>query len=138
MGFSRPPFHVPPKELALWVPEDERDYKSWKSRTGNKSASKEDFRNYIIDLNKEFDMEETFENLEVGLHDFRKRAYFCSKFPKYSLMEDLERMYVEKDNVIVKDFNKFCDEFLRTYQTVDVIDTSAAELSQFDSYNTPA
>ena len=132
MGFSRPPFHVPPKELALWVPEDERDYKSWKSRTGNKSASTEDFRNYIIDLNKEFDMEETFENLEIGLHSFRKLANFCSKFPKYSLMEDLERMYVEKDNVIVKDFIMFGDTFLRTHhQTVE------EKLTVENSYSEP-
>jgi hypothetical protein len=41
-------------------------------------------------------------------------------------MEDLERMYLEKDNVIVKDFIKFGDEFIRTHPT------SAAELSQFD------
>ena len=69
----------------------------------------------------------------IGLHAFRKLANFCSKFPKYSLMEDLERMYVEKDNVNVKDLIKLGDEFLRTYQTVDVSDTSAAELSHFDS-----
>ena len=72
MGVSRPPYLVPPKDLSVWDIEDEKDYKSWMRRTGNKSSTKEEFRKHIIDLNDKFDMEEVFENLEVGLYAFQK------------------------------------------------------------------
>ena len=132
MGVSRPPYHVPPEDLSLWDIEDE------------KLSTKEEFRKHIIDLNDKFDMEEVFENLEVGLFAFQKRVRFCSEFPKYSLTEDLERMYVEKDNIIVKDFIQLGDRFARTYQTNlnevnesdAVVENDLEKLSQLDSDST--
>ena len=129
---SRPPYHVPPEDLSLWDIEDE------------KLSTKEEFRKHIIDLNDKFDMEEVFENLEVGLFAFQKRVRFCSEFPKYSLTEDLKRMYVEKDNIIVKDFIQLGDRFARTYQTNlnevnesdAVVENDLEKLSQLDSDST--
>ena len=144
MGVSRPPYLVPPKDLCLWDIEDEKDYKSWMRRTGNKLSTKEEFRQHIIDLNDKFDMEEVFENLEVGLYAFQKLVIFCSEFPQYSLMKDLEGMYVEKDNIIVKDFIKLGDNFVRTYQTdqneekesVVIVENDLEKLSQLSNEST--
>ena len=81
MGVEHPPFYVPPDDLSLWVKEDEHDYEVWKGKAGkSKSTIKEDFRQHIINLNTEFNMEDVFENLEIGLEAFEKLIVYIDKF----------------------------------------------------------
>jgi hypothetical protein len=103
MDVKRPPFLVPPSDHDLWDEEEDRVYSSWKSRARNCKLSKDDFRAHIIDINNEFDMEDAFEKLVA----------FCSKQPKYSLGKDIEEWYLGKENLIVKDFIKWGENFVR-------------------------
>ena len=119
MNTTRPPFLVPPEEFDLWVNEDNRAYKSWKSRSCDKTLTKEDFRNHIIDINNEFNMEDVFDKLEIGLEAFEKLVAFCRKVPKYSLAGDLEEMYKGEANLIVKDFIIWGKKIVQEYQSVD-------------------
>lgn len=95
------------KELDLWDERHERDFISWKSRVGNKKLTKEDFRNYILNIKNEFDMEDVFDKLETGLEAFEKIVALSSKLPKYNLPYDLDETYEEEGNQIVKEFIKF-------------------------------
>ena len=111
---DRPPYLVPPSDHNLWVELEERNYRSWKSIPSNSNLTKDDYRNHIIDINNEFDMEDVFDRLDSGFEAFEKLVTFCSKQPKYSLVKDLDRMYFGEENFIVKDFIKWGEKFVRT------------------------
>ena len=112
----RPPFVVPPENVNLWDKDFEREYNVWKDNDSNK----EDYRQYIINLNADYDMEEVFDKLEIGLEAFEKLIICTFRLPKYNLKEDLDKIYHEKENVIVKDFIKWGMEFVMTHQSVDL------------------
>ena len=122
MDVRRPPFLVPHSDHNLWDEQDERDYTSWKRRACNSKLTKDDFRNHIIDTNNEFNMEDVFDRLDIGFEAFEKLVAFRSKHSKYNLVKDLEGMYEGKENFIVKDFIKWGENFVRTYQVVHEIE----------------
>ena len=122
MDVRRPPFLVPHSDHNLWDEQDERDYTSWKRRACNSKLTKDDFRNHIIDINNEFNMEDVFDRLDIGFEAFEKLVAFRSKHSKYNLVKDLEGMYEGKENFIVKDFIKWGENFVRTYQVVHEIE----------------
>ena len=69
---------MPPEELDLWDKEDKRAYRSWKSSKACViKLTEEDFRNHIIDINNEFDMEDVFDKLEISFEAFEKLVVFC-------------------------------------------------------------
>jgi hypothetical protein len=47
-------------------------------------------------------MEDVFDKLEIGLEAFEKLVALNSKLPKYNLAYDLDEMYEEERNLIVK------------------------------------
>ena len=116
----RPPFVVPPENVNLWDKDFEREYNVWKDNDSNSKSNKEDYRLYIININKDYDMEEVFDKLEIGLEAFEKLIICTFRLPNYNLNEDLEKIYHEKENVIVKDFIKWGMEFVMNHQSVDL------------------
>ena len=65
---------VSPSEHDLLYEEDERN--SWKSRKCNSKLTKDDFKNHIIGINNEFDMEDFFDRLDIGFEAFEKLVTF--------------------------------------------------------------
>ena len=116
----RLPFVVPPENVNLWNKDFEREYNVWKDNDSNSKSNKEDYRLYIININKDYDMEEVFDKLEIGLETFEKLVICTFRLPNYNLNEDLEKIYHEKENVIVKDFIKWGMEFVMNHQSVDL------------------
>ena len=55
--WKRPPFVVPPKDLGDWDESFDREFASWKRRDKDRLyMNKEDFRQYVINLNSEFNL----------------------------------------------------------------------------------
>ena len=54
-----------------WDEQFEKEYQSWKGKTlssSNKTiVTKADFRQPIIDINEEFDLEEAYAQIEAGV-----------------------------------------------------------------------
>ena len=105
MALIRPPFLVPPQELNLWDEDFEQEYNLWRGKRDS-SNSKEDYRNYIINLNSEFDMEEAFSNIEAGLAAIDTIIACKKRFTKYNLNDDLDQMYKTQADQIFKEFIK--------------------------------
>ena len=101
-GF-RPPFTVPPEQVSTWTDKDERDYKIWLG-IGSKDT-RDDYRQFLLSLNMEYDMDEVFNRMDVGLEAFEKLVACMREFPKYNLSKDLDKMY-PKDSAVFKDFIK--------------------------------
>ena len=104
MRAFRPPFVVPPNELNLWDTDFEHEYNIWegknKSTTNedkNKTTNKEDYRQYIIDLNNEFDMEEAFNKMDAAVAAIDTLIACKKRFQNCDLNEDLDRMYDAQD-----------------------------------------
>ena len=138
-GF-RPPFTVPPEQVSTWTDKDERDYKFWLG-VGSKNT-KDDYRQFLLSLNMESDMNELFNKIDVGLEAFEKLVACMREFPNYKLNKDLDQMY-PKDSAISKAFIKCGVDFVTKYpyenkndheavSETTVSDTSVGELSQFD------
>ena len=70
---------------------------------GRLNMEKEDFRQYVINLNKEFNLDEILDNIEIGLGAFEKLNKFMQRFPGFDPTE-LEDFYDDKKNKYVKDF----------------------------------
>ena len=86
----RPPFIVPPEDVNLWNDHFELDYKKWKSRDINNSNSdKEAYRQSIININTDYNVEEAYDHIEAGLEAFEKLILCTQKFPKFDLDEEL-------------------------------------------------
>ena len=68
----RPPFTVPPEEIDKWDEDFENGYSEWKSNDIYSKSSKEDYRQFVIHLNTEFDVEEIYDKLEDGLTALEK------------------------------------------------------------------
>ena len=81
-------------------------------------------------------MEEVFDKLEIGLEAFEKLVICSLNLPKYNLKKDLETIYHQKENAIVKDFIEWGVNFVKTHQSVDlsqVSNDSTATGNQSDS-----
>ena len=94
-------------QLELWDESFEKEFSGWKRRDIKRSElNKEDFRQYVINLNSEFNVEEILDKLEIGLLAFEKLNQFIPRFPNFDLNKVLETFYDEKKNAYVKDFIK--------------------------------
>ena len=119
----RPPFHVPPEDLTAWDGQDKDNYQYWR---GQSDMSKEDYREFLIRTNKEYNMEEAFDKLEAAVNALEVIVGFQKNFPKYNLYDDLDWIYKVKDDLIFKEFVKCGVNFIENnFNTVD--------LSQVDS-----
>ena len=109
MALIRPPFLVPPQELNLWDEDFEHKYNLWREKGDNSksSKSKDDYRNYIINLNCEFDMEEAFNKIEAGLAAIDTIIACKKRFPMYNLNDDLDQIYEAQTDQIFKEYIKF-------------------------------
>jgi hypothetical protein len=102
----------------------------------------------MINLNKEYNVEEVYDAIEAGLEAFEKLISCTCKFPKFDLDEDLNAVYRREDHAIVKDFIKWGFEFVNSYQngenpelvendgveeTLGVAESANTELSQLKS-----
>ena len=114
-GF-RPPFNVPPEQVSTWTDKDELEYKFWLG-IGSKQT-KEDYRQFLLSLNMEYDMDEVFNRIDVGLEAFEKLVACMREFPKYKLNKDLDQSY-PKDSVIFKEFIKCGVDFVAKYPYED-------------------
>ena len=123
---SWPPFVVPPDQPDQWDESFEREFISWKrSDSMRLNMNKTDFRQYVLNLNSEFNLDEIFDQLETGLDAFEKLIKFIPRFPNYNLDDFLEEGYSEEYNSHVKDFIRLGVQFVRSLDT--------AEPSQVDS-----
>ena len=108
MSVTKPPFLVPPTELNLWDTGFEHEYNLWKGKAdSNKSTTKEAYRQHIIDLNNEFDMEDVFNKMDAAVAAIDTLLAFKERFPNYDLNMDLDQMYEATKDDIFKDFIKF-------------------------------
>ena len=65
-------FLVPPEQLDEWDEDFEEEFSLWKCRDSNSNSNKSDYRQFIINLNSENNLDETYDNLEIGLEAFKK------------------------------------------------------------------
>ena len=110
-GF-RPPFNVPPEEVSTWTDKDELEYKFWLG-IGSRNT-RDDYRQFLLSLNIEYDMDEVFNQIDVGLEAFEKLVACMKEFPKYNLNKDLDQSY-PKDSNIFKEFIKCGVDFVTAY-----------------------
>ena len=73
-----------------------------------------DYRQFLLSLNMEYDMDEVFNRMDVGLEAFEKLVACMREFPKYNLSKDLDKMY-PKDSAVFKDFIKCGVDFVTAY-----------------------
>ena len=52
----RPPFVVPPEDLNLWDKDCENAYNVWKGNVSDRKSNKEEYRQNIININKDYDL----------------------------------------------------------------------------------
>ena len=57
---------VPPQELDSWSKEDIESYNIWKDDRTTKN-SKEDYIEFCDNINKEYDLDKMYDDVEVGL-----------------------------------------------------------------------
>ena len=114
---TRPPYNVPSEQTSSWTKKEVRFYQNWQG--GGKSLTREDYRQFLIDLNAEFDMEDAFSKIESGLQAFETLVACTKQFPNYNLNKDTEEMYVDKEFTIYKDFIKFGVNFIKNYEVKD-------------------
>ena len=84
-GPIRPPFTVPPEELDLWDEGFEKGYSEWIGHDIYSKSSKEDCKQYVINLNN---VEEVYDAIEAGLEAFDKLLACMHKFS--DLDDDLD------------------------------------------------
>lgn len=113
-------FLVPPEQLDEWDEDFEEEFSLWKRRDSNSNSKKSDYRQFIINLNSENNLDEIYDNLEIGLEAFKKLGKLISKFRQYNLNDNLEKLYSDKENVHVKYFIKWGTEFVGSMDTVDL------------------
>ena len=113
----RPPFTVPPEQLDKWDEDFENGYSEWKSNDIYSKSSKEDYRQFVIHLNTEFDVEEIYDKLEDGLAALEKLVTCTQRFGKFILEEDLDAVYSREKDAIYKEFIKCGFNFVKEYQT---------------------
>ena len=114
---TRPPYNVPSEQTSSWTKKEVRFYQNWQG--GGKSLTREDYRQFLIDRNTEFDMEDAFSKIESGLQAFETLVACTKQFPNYNLNKDTEEMYVDKEFTIYKDFIKFGVNFIKNYEVKD-------------------
>ena len=83
------------------------------------NMNKTDFRQYVLNLNSEFNLDEIFDQLETGLDAFEKLIKFIPRFPNYNLDDFLEEGYSEEYNSHVKDFIRLGVQFVRSLDTAE-------------------
>ena len=76
-------FVVPPEQIDEWDEDFEKEFSKWKCRESNINLKKNDYRQYIININSEYNLDEMYDNLEIGLEAFRKLRNLISRFPQY-------------------------------------------------------
>ena len=123
----RPPFDIPSDQVSSWTKQEVKGYKVWRGK--GSTYTREDYRQFLIDLNKEFDMEEVFNQLEAGLAAFDKLLAFRKQFPNYDMNLDLDKMYETKQSTINKDFIKCGVQFVGSY---DVKENDESEKEESD------
>ena len=92
------------------------------------NMSEEDFRQYVVKLNSEFNLEEILDKIDIGLDAFEKLNKFMPRFPGFDLIKELENFYDEKNIEHVRDFIMLGAEFVKSLDN--------AELSQLDTSTT--
>ena len=135
MSVMKPPFLVPPTELNLWDTGFEHEYNLWKGKAdSNKSTTKEDYRQHIIDLNNEFDMEDVFNKMDAAVAAIDTLLAFKKRFPNYDLNMDLDQMYEATKDAIFKDFIKFGVQLVENYEVrqTEASDQEEKELVEND------
>ena len=110
---SRPPYHVPSEQTSSWTKKEVKFYKNCK---GDGKLSKEDYRQFLISINAEFDMEDAFNKIELGLQAFEKLVACTKQFQNYDINKNAEEMYVDKQDFIYKDFIKCGVDFIKNYE----------------------
>ena len=111
--------------------------------TGNgrtNKGSQEEFREYLIHLNTEYNIEDVFDKIEAAINVFDTliEIAFKEKFPKYSMNDDLDKMYDVKDVNFLENNNKEQVKSANLEETVNDVkkESESVDLSQVnnDSY----
>ena len=88
---QKPPFTVPVEQLNSWTVRNEKNYMFWLDK--GSTYTKDDYRQFVLSMNTEFNMEDVFDRIDLGLEAFEKLVDFMKNFPKYNLNKDVELMY---------------------------------------------
>lgn len=108
-----PPFLVPPEKFSDWDENFYEEFTLWKNHNSDRKDKKEeDFRQFLMDLNKEYNLEDIFDKLEIGWEAFEDLVNFIHRFKTYNLKEDLQTLYTDKDNIHMKDFLEWGARFV--------------------------
>ena len=98
----------------------------------------EDYRKVIIQLNKDYNIEEIYNQVEAGIYALERLLVFSKLVPSFDVVKDIEDAYGE-DIRIEKDFIKFGLNFVETFEAksrkADVM-TDSPQLSQLDCLTT--
>ena len=99
------PLVLPPEKLDLWTEADKENYDIWKGEHQSIKNTEEDYRLFIIQLNKDYNIEEIYDHIETGLSALERLVEISKKFPGFDVENEIENTYA-KDNMLEKDFVK--------------------------------
>ena len=98
--------------------DDQEEYDIWKEEK-DKQNSEEDFRKVINQLNKDYNIEEIYNQVEAGISALERLLVFSKLVPTFDVEKDIEDAYGE-DIRIEKDFIKFGLNFVKTFEAKSI------------------
>ena len=94
--------------------DDQEEYDIWKEEK-DKQNSEEDNRKVIIQLNKDYNIEEIYNQVEASISALERLLVFSKLVPTFDVEKEIEDAYGE-DIRIEKDFIKFGLNFVKTFE----------------------
>ena len=70
---------LPPEKLDLWTEADKENYDIWKGEHQSIKNTEEDYRLFIIQLNKDYKIEEIYDHIETGLSALERLVEISKK-----------------------------------------------------------
>ena len=107
----------PPEQLNLWTVEHTDSYKIWKgSNSTNNSTnnSMEDYRQLLININKDYNIDEICYGIEAVFSAWENLSDFSKLVPVFDVNSNIETIY-RKEDKIDKVFFKLGLQFVLNY-----------------------
>ena len=89
---------VPPELLDSWIKEDIDSYTIWKSNRTTKNRKK-DHIEYCKNINRDFNMDKIYDDIDAGLSALERFCEFIRLFPSYDakLNKIIEAAYAKEN-----------------------------------------